>query len=172
MFITFIDDYLISCKIHTYTVVAIIVRTPDTLDNIDNCCFQIMISTHKNIFSQISSHVHETCRWLLWARQISDEVSHLIVIFGISTFCSNYSSTSLWHSVIIFPENFNTNVILCQSIQRISLNVQYICPVYFPTRSIFAWWGWCLDFEGVSLSFSMSQQIFCLYLTRREPHWD
>ncbi len=107
-------------------MVAIIVRTPDTLDNIDNCCFQIMISTHKNIFSQISSHVHETCRWLLWARQISDEVSHLIVIFGISTFCSNYSSTSLWHSAIIFPENFNTNVILCQSIQRISFE----CTIY------------------------------------------
>ncbi len=27
-------------------------------------------------------------------------------IFGMSTFCSNYSSTSLWHGVSIFPENF------------------------------------------------------------------
>ena len=37
----------------------------------------------------------------------------LTLIFGMSTFCSNYSSTSLWHSVNIFPENFNTNVIPC-----------------------------------------------------------
>ncbi len=37
----------------------------------------------------------------------------LTLIFGMSNFCSNYSSTSLWHSVNIFPENFNTNVILC-----------------------------------------------------------
>ncbi len=31
----------------------------------------------------------------------------------MSTFCSNYSSTSLWHSVNIFPENVNTKVIPC-----------------------------------------------------------
>ena len=37
----------------------------------------------------------------------------LTLIFGMSTFCSNYSSTSLWQSVNIFPENFNTNVIPC-----------------------------------------------------------
>ncbi len=37
----------------------------------------------------------------------------LTLIFGMSTFCSNYSSTSLWHSVNIFPETFNTNVIPC-----------------------------------------------------------
>ncbi len=35
------------------------------------------------------------------------------LIFGMSTLCSNYSSTSLWHSVNIFPENFNTNSIPC-----------------------------------------------------------
>ncbi len=34
-------------------------------------------------------------------------------IFGMSTFCSNYSITSLWHSVSIFPKNFNTNFIPC-----------------------------------------------------------
>ncbi len=34
-------------------------------------------------------------------------------IFGISTFCCNYSSTSLWHRVSIFPENFNTKCIPC-----------------------------------------------------------
>ena len=37
----------------------------------------------------------------------------LTIILGMSTFCSNYSSTSLWHSVNIFPENFNTKVIPC-----------------------------------------------------------
>lgn len=37
----------------------------------------------------------------------------LTLIFGMSNFCSNHSSTSLWHSVSIFPENFNTNVISC-----------------------------------------------------------
>ncbi len=37
----------------------------------------------------------------------------LTLIFGMYTFCSNYSSTSLWHSVNIFPETFNTNVIPC-----------------------------------------------------------
>ncbi len=37
----------------------------------------------------------------------------LTLIFGMSTFCSNYSSTSLWHSVNIFPKNFKTNVIPC-----------------------------------------------------------
>ena len=31
----------------------------------------------------------------------------------MSTFCSNYSSTSLRHIVNIFPENFNTNFIPC-----------------------------------------------------------
>ncbi len=37
----------------------------------------------------------------------------LTLIFGASTFWSNYSSTSLWHGVNIFPEHFNTNVIPC-----------------------------------------------------------
>ncbi len=37
--------------------------------------------------------------------------SLLTLIFGMSIFCSNYSSTSLWHSVNIFPDN--TNVIPC-----------------------------------------------------------
>ncbi len=37
----------------------------------------------------------------------------LTLIFGMSTFCSNYSSTCLWHRVNIFPDNFNTNVIPC-----------------------------------------------------------
>ena len=37
----------------------------------------------------------------------------LTLTFGMSTFCSNYSSTSLWHSINTFPENFNTNVISC-----------------------------------------------------------
>ena len=37
----------------------------------------------------------------------------LTIILGMSTFCSNYSSTSLWHSVNILPENFNTKVIPC-----------------------------------------------------------
>ncbi len=59
------------------------------------------------------------CRWLLWAQQISDEMSRtvfnplLTLIFGMSTFCSNYSRTYLWHSVDIFPENVNNNVIPC-----------------------------------------------------------
>ncbi len=35
------------------------------------------------------------------------------LIFGMSTFCSNCSRTSLWHRVNIFQENFHTNVIPC-----------------------------------------------------------
>ncbi len=31
----------------------------------------------------------------------------------MSTYYSNYSRTSLWHGVNVFPENFNTNVIPC-----------------------------------------------------------
>ncbi len=37
----------------------------------------------------------------------------LTLIFGMSTFCSNYNTASLWHSINIFPENFNTNIIPC-----------------------------------------------------------
>ncbi len=46
----------------------------------------------------------------------------------MSTFCSNHSSTSLWHSVNIFPENFNTNVIpwLLQLKPKYNRSVQFI----------------------------------------------
>ncbi len=37
----------------------------------------------------------------------------LPLILVKSTFCSNYSRTSLLHSVSVFPENLNTNVIPC-----------------------------------------------------------
>ncbi len=86
-----------------------IVRISDRSENIDLLSLQNMISFH---------NVHEKCRWLFWAQQISDEVNRtfyplLTLIFGMSTFCSNYSSTSLWHGVNIFPENFNTHVVPC-----------------------------------------------------------
>ncbi len=88
------------------TVVAKIIRTPDRSENIDPFCLQNMILFH---------NVRETCRWLIWAKQISYCFYPLLtLIFGMSTFCSNYSSTSLWHRVNIFPDNFNTKVIPCR----------------------------------------------------------
>ncbi len=58
-------------------------------------------------------NVHETCRWLLGAQQISDEVSCDVFNIWCVHLFSNDISTYLWHSVNIFPENFNTNVIPC-----------------------------------------------------------
>ncbi len=93
------------------TVVAKIIRKPDRSGK------YLPFFASKTLFNFIM--IIQTCRWLLWAQQISDEVSRtvfnslLTLIFGVSTFCNNYSSTSLWHSVNIFPENFKTNVIPC-----------------------------------------------------------
>ncbi len=85
----------------------------------------------------------------------------LTLIFSMPTFCSNYRSTWLWHSVNIFPENFNTNVVpwILQLTPKTFLSMYKICPVYFPTRPKFARWGWGLNFEGGSPSFSVFQQI-------------
>lgn len=56
--------------------------------------------------------------------------SFITLIFVMSSFCSNYSSTFLWHSVSIFPENL---LILshdfCYSRQRISF--EYTVSVQF-----------------------------------------
>lgn len=61
---------------------------------------------------------HEICSWLLWAQQTSDERSpagfeylSIWYFFGFGTFCCSYSSTCLWYSVNIFPENFSTNAL-------------------------------------------------------------
>lgn len=79
-----------------------------------------------------------------------------IFIFGISTFWSNYSSTSHWHIVNIFPENLSTNAIPCflQLKPKAFLwmdnnSVQFI----FQTRTKFAEWGWGPDSKAAGPSF-------------------
>ncbi len=62
---------------------------------------------------------------------------------------SKYSSTSLWRSVSIFPENFNTNVI---SSQKLSFQWTIDLSSLF---SKFAGWGWGPDFEGQSIIFNV-----------------
>ncbi len=61
-------------------------------------------------------------------------LSTLTLIFGMSTFCSNYSCTSLWHSVKIYPGTFNTNVIQC--LLQLKLKLSFECTIdlssYFP----------------------------------------
>ncbi len=80
-------------------MVAKIVRPLDRFENIDIFCFQNM--------QMVALHNKYQMKWVILF------LSTFNLIFGMSTFCSNYSCTSLWHSVKIYPGTFNTNVIQC-----------------------------------------------------------
>ncbi len=70
----------------------------------------------------------------------------LTLIFGMSTFCSNKSGKSLWHSVSIYPENFNTNIPCL-----LKLKPKAFLWVYKRySFSKLPQCGWGADFEGAS----------------------
>ncbi len=146
-----------SNSIPDHTVVAKIVRTPDRSENIDWYFFASKTWLNFIMFVKHADGCSEHNKY-----QMNLVILFLFVtfIFGMFTFCSNYSSTSLWHSVNIFPENLYTNVIPCLlQLKPKAFLWMYNRSVQFSLFSNFAQWGWGPDFEGASPSLSMFQQI-------------
>ncbi len=109
-------------------------------------------------------NVHETCRWLLWAQQISDEVHHtlLTLIFGMSTFITAahlsgiVSTYFLRTSTLMLSHAFCNS---CNSTQRLSFECTIDLYNLFSNSPQICSMRLRSGLWGASPSFSMFQQI-------------
>lgn len=97
------------------------------------------------------------CSWnvqMLRSQHISDDVSpttwSTFNIWYVHLY-SNYRSTSHWHSVNLFPEKFNTNVIPCNSSQMLSFECTIALSSSFSNMPKMCSMDWGPDFSRLQL---------------------
>ncbi len=98
-----------------YTVVAKIIRNPDISEILKTLISRCYWNMQMVALSTTNIRWSESyCFYLL------------LTLYLVSTFCSNYSSISLWHSVNIFPEKYGLILPSATQAKRINRSVQFI----------------------------------------------
>ncbi len=103
-------------------VVAKIIRTTDRSENIDLFAFKTWF--HFLTFMKHADGCSEQNKY-----QIKRSHTFLYPLLTL-IFCSNYSSTHLWHSVSMFPENLNSNLMPC--LLHLSQRLSFECTINPP----------------------------------------
>ncbi len=134
-------------------MVAKIIRTPDRSENIELFCPKtwfhvIMFMKHAD---SCSEHNKYQMKWVQFLSTFNCNIWYVHLFQWLHQHISGIVSIYFLRTSTLMPS--------ATQAKGFPLNVQQIGPIYFPTRSNFARWGWGLDFEVFSPSFSVFRQI-------------